>query len=67
MGKTIAETPAPMPEKVTIEEFCTRLSLVDKRVELIAGFEYTERSAGRIKDVESEYQSRFTAFATKPV
>lgn len=54
-------------EQITLEEFCTRLSNVDKRVELIGGFHYTELTAGNIKDAESEFQVRFTVFATKPV
>lgn len=54
-------------EKVTLQEFCTRLSAVDKRVELIGGFHYTEVAAGHVKDLDSEFQSRFTVFANKPV
>lgn len=62
--------PAPIAAKVepvTLEEFCMRLSKTDKRVELISGFHYTEVSAGRTKDAESAFKSRFDAFATKPV
>lgn len=58
---------APVNEPITLDEFCTRLSMSDRRVELIGGFHYTEKQAGHIKDAESEFQSRFTAFATKPV
>lgn len=61
------EAPADVAEHITLEEFCTRLSKSDKRVELIGGFHYTEVAAGSIKDAESEFQSRFTAFVTKPV
>jgi hypothetical protein len=61
------EAPVSVTEHITLEEFCTRLSMSDRRVELIGGFHYTEVAAGRIKDAESEFQSRFTAFATKPV
>jgi uncharacterized NAD(P)/FAD-binding protein YdhS len=52
---------------VTLNEFCTRLSMTDRRVELIGGFHFTETQAGRLKDAESNYQARYTAFLTKPV
>lgn len=68
MGKTTdAATNAAAPEQLTLDEFCTRLSKDDKRVELIGGFYHSETAAGRIKDAESEFQARFAAFATKPV
>jgi hypothetical protein len=72
MGKSneTAQAPAaqaPAPEQVTLEEFCMRLSNVDKRVELIGGFEHSEKAAGHTKDAESEFQARFTAFVNKPV
>lgn len=59
-----AEATAP---QVTLNEFCTRLSMTDRRVELIGGFHFTETKAGRNKDAESNYQARYTAFLTKPV
>lgn len=62
-----AADPAPQAEHVTLEEFCTRLSKSDKRVELISGFHYTETAAGTVKDAESAFKARFDAFATKPV
>lgn len=61
-----AEVVQQEPE-VTLTEFCTRLSMTDKRVELIGGFEFTERVARRVKDAESAYRSRFNAFINKPV
>jgi len=64
---TNTSVPTAAVEPITLDEFCMRLSMADKRVELIGGFHYTETAAGRIKDAESEFQSRFTAFATKPV
>jgi hypothetical protein len=66
MSKEEIQAPATV-EHITLEEFCTRLSMSDKRVELIGGFNYTETAAGRIKDAESDFQARFTAFTTKPV
>ena len=51
---------------LSLDEFCTRLSGGDRRVELIAGFHHTELVAGRTKGREAEYQSRYVAFATQP-
>lgn len=68
-----APTPTPAPDgaelEMTLEEFCLRMSdrKVNGRIELIHGFAYTERTAGRIKDSESQFQARFKAFATKSV
>lgn len=58
---------APPVEQVTLNEFCIRLSNSDKRVELIGGFHHQETAKGTIKDAESEFYSRFLAFANKPV
>lgn len=64
----LAKAPSVAPaEQMMLEEFCTRLSKTDKRVEMIGGFHYTEVAAGKIKDTESAFKSRFEAFATKPV
>lgn len=51
---------------ITLEEFCVRLSNTDKRVEMIGAFNHGEMRAGRIKDTESNYRSRFDAFVNKP-
>lgn len=67
MAKETSEAVVPAADSLTLDEFCTRLSSSDKRVELIGGFYSVEKSAGRIKDLESAFQSRFIAFATKPV
>ena len=58
---------APVPDKVTLEEFCQHLSKSDKRVELIGAFYHVEKAAGRVKDFESNFESRFVAFTTQPV
>jgi hypothetical protein len=47
---------------LSLDEFCARLSLTDKRVELIGGFHHTERAAGHNKDVEAAFKERFIAF-----
>ena len=57
---------APSAE-VTLTEFCTSLSRMDKRVELIGGFSFVETKAGHLKDTEANFRKRFTAFINKPV
>lgn len=69
---TTSAAPAAAPVNpaipdLTVEEFCTRLSASDRRVELINAFCFVERKAGHFKDAESNYQARFQAFANKPV
>ena len=56
--------PAEYP--LSLEEFCTRLSAVDKRVELLGAFAHAETRAGRIKGLASDYETRFAAFVNKP-
>lgn len=66
----VADVPemAPVPSDfpVTLDEFCTRLSLADKRVELIGAFHSTEKAAKRVRDTESNYAARFSAFINQP-
>ena len=65
------KNPAPAPAKaevvggvkLTLQEFCARLSKTCNRTELIGAFEYTERRAGRIKDEEAAFNERFQAFS----
>lgn len=58
---------APADEfPLTLDEFCSQLSQVDKRVELIGGFHYTEKVAGRLKDTRAAYQARYVSFLTQP-
>jgi len=57
----------PAVEKVTLDEFCLRLSASVRRPELINGFHYVETKAGRVKDYESAFKSRFDAFVKTPV
>ncbi len=70
MAKTPTAVPTDEPaspgSKVTLNEFCLRASLTS-RSELIGAFERVERSAGRVKDVESAFRERFDAFVNKPV
>ncbi|MEX3764466.1 hypothetical protein [Paraburkholderia phenoliruptrix] len=60
-------TAVPAVPLVSLDEFCSRLSARDRRVELIAGFHHVEKAAKKFKDVESNYQARFSAFVNKPV
>lgn len=68
MAKDISEVQVTEPSEfpLTLDEFCSRLSVNDRRVEIIGAFHFTEKAAGRMKDVESAYASRFAAFLTKP-
>ena len=51
---------------LSLDEFCSRLSSTDKRVEMIGAFHHTEKVAGRNKDVESAYIARYSAFINQP-
>lgn len=52
--------------ELTLQEFCTRLSATEPRVELISGFDYDERASGRLKDTEEAYAGRYQAFINRP-
>lgn len=69
MAKTEVVEPqkGEKPAQITLDEFCTRISLSDKRVELIGAFHHCEKLEKRIKDDESAFQIRFNAFVNKPV
>lgn len=63
-AETIQKKPA---DAITLDEFCTLLSATDRRVEMIGAFNHVEKKAGRIKDFDENYRSRFDAFANQPV
>lgn len=52
--------------ELTLDEFCTRLSAQDKRVELIGAFHNVEKQAGKVKDTEAAFKKRFDDFAIQP-
>lgn len=52
--------------ELSIDEFCTRLSAEDSRVELIGAFAATEKAAGRTQDTETAYRERFAQFVNQP-
>lgn len=58
---------AQAPDEMLLEEFCSRLSGNDKRVELVNGFYFDEKQAGHIKGTEVDFKSRFDEFVNKPV
>jgi hypothetical protein len=49
--KTQSENVQDKPEDaITLDEFCTRLSATDRRVEMIGAFNHVEKKVGRIKN-----------------
>lgn len=61
-----AEAPAASDFPLSLDEFCTRLSSTDKRVELIGAFHHVEKVAGRVQDTSGNFAARFEAFAKQP-
>lgn len=53
--------------KLSLFDFCKRLSETVKRPELIGAFEFSERQAGRSKATEAEFRARFDEFCNTPV
>lgn len=64
-----AKTTGKQPDSfaVTVDEFCSRLSAADGRVEMIGAYHASEKAAGRSKDTESNYRQRFDAFCRRPI
>jgi hypothetical protein len=78
-GDVVVEQPAPVDTPVAVvapaattdfplslDEACARISQGDKRVEMIGAFHHAERCAGRLKDTETAYRARYTAFCNAP-
>lgn len=65
---TSAEAPAVEEAEfpLTVTEACARISATDRRVEMLGAFHSSEKAAGRLKDLESAYRSRFAAFCNAP-
>lgn len=53
--------------RLSLDEFCRRISETVKRPELIGGFEFIERRAGHLKDSEAAFRERFDAFVKTPI
>lgn len=66
MSDTDALSAADAEQELSLDEFCRRASSTDRRVELLGGFHYTEKVAGRLKDTETAYAARFAEFADQP-
>ncbi len=65
----VAAPAAPVKETesaLTLDEFCIRLSVTDRRVEMISGFRHVESKKNRQKDTETAYRARFEAFVKAP-
>lgn len=65
-NKSIAEQAQQDEYPLTLDEFCQRLSVKDRRVELIGAFEFVERATGREKDTEAAYLTRYEQFINQP-
>lgn len=63
--KSSKSTPAGFP--LTLDEFCTRRSASDSRVELIGGFHFDERSKGNVKDTEENFAARLDAYSRRTI
>lgn len=59
---SMSETPAPAVFEITLDEFMQKLSMRDKRVEMVNAFYFTEKQKGSIKALESEFQAQFVDF-----
>lgn len=66
-SEIVPSEPTAPQESETLDEFCTRLSQTDKRVEMIGAFHAQERQAGRTKDVASAFTARYQSFCNQPV
>jgi hypothetical protein len=53
--------------KMSLADFCARLSETVRRPELIGAFEHVERKAGRKQATEAEFRARYDEFVNKPV
>jgi len=54
--------PTPIENPISVEDFCKRTSVTDKRVETLGAFYKSELAAGRTFDLSSYYASRLSVF-----
>lgn len=70
MSKTAPAAAPAQPDEssfpMALEEFCSRLSASDNRVELIGAFAHSEKAAGKAKDTDAAYAARYAKFANQP-
>lgn len=64
---TPVAAPVDAPVSLTLTEFCSRLSETVRSPELIAGFEFNERMAGRVQSDAVQFRARFDEFVNKPI
>lgn len=53
--------------KLSLTDFCTRLSETVRRPELIGAFESVQRRAGTENQTEAEFRRRYDEFVNKPI
>jgi hypothetical protein len=68
MAKETAKAAPQGDEEIplSLDEYCTRLSASDRRVELIGAFHSEEAAAGRTVDTAPAYSARFDQFINRP-
>lgn len=70
MAKEIAvEVPVQQDDTafpITLQEFCTRISTTDKRVELIGAFYTTKLTAGVTSATQADFSVMLDEFANQP-
>lgn len=62
----VPEQQASTDFPITLQEFCTRISVNDKRVELIGAFYTTMLAAGNISATQTEFADKLEQFAKQP-
>lgn len=58
--------PAPVEQPLTADEFCRRLSVTDRRVELISGFRAHCRATRLDKTTDAAFRKAYAEFCTRP-
>ncbi len=54
-------------DKMTLDDFCKKLSLTDKRVELIGGFHHWMKNERKIRTgTEPQFKKYYAEFCTIP-
>lgn len=62
----VAPAPTETAQALSLDEFCRRLSVKDRRVELIGGFFTVETQKGRVHDTAENFAARYAAFLNQP-
>jgi len=61
-----AKSAPPKDFPISLEEFCKRASMTDKRVELLGGFHHHARSKKMLHARESDFAAEYAKFLTMP-